>query len=188
MANREMKRAIGLGIGELQTLFQLNVNATKQAAEETRKELTPMNKTLTDIDGALATQREHFARQPQSKPVDNTFGQLWMRNKAVRLDTKGKILTVDDTVFNLTPGLLELITNKHSRPDLYNNNDKGVYRSLVAQTRVRSFPNMTFGARPHATWKWKQLLKKMVIPGEMIEESGDTDDADSAESQRNCIY
>ena len=54
MVNREMKLAIG---DELQTLFHPIVNATKQAAEETRKEFTPMRKTLTDIDGALTAQR-----------------------------------------------------------------------------------------------------------------------------------
>ena len=48
MVNREMKLAIG---DELQTLFHPIVNAIKQAAEETRKELAPMKKTLTDIDG-----------------------------------------------------------------------------------------------------------------------------------------
>ena len=46
MVNREMKLAIGY---EPQTLFH-PLNATKQAAEETRKELAPMKKTLTDID------------------------------------------------------------------------------------------------------------------------------------------
>ena len=50
MVNREMKLAIG---DELRTFFHPIVNATKQAAEETRKELAPMKKTLTDIDGVL---------------------------------------------------------------------------------------------------------------------------------------
>ena len=50
MANREMKVAIG---DELQTLFHPIVNATKQAVEDTRKELTPMKKTLMDIHLAL---------------------------------------------------------------------------------------------------------------------------------------
>ena len=61
--------------------------------------------------------------------------------------------------------------------------DHHVYRSLVAQTRVKSFPNRTDGARPHATWKWKYMLKKMVIPGVRIAEeegSEDTDDTDTA--------
>ena len=53
MLNREMKLAIG---DELQTLFHPIVNATKQAAEKTRKELAPMKKTLTDIDGTLIAQ------------------------------------------------------------------------------------------------------------------------------------
>ena len=42
MMKREMKLAIG---DELQTLFHPIVNATKQAAEETRKELEPMKKS-----------------------------------------------------------------------------------------------------------------------------------------------
>ena len=50
MMKREMKLAIG---NELQTLFHPIVNATKQAAEETRKELKPIKKKLSDIDGAL---------------------------------------------------------------------------------------------------------------------------------------
>ena len=79
-----------------------------------------------------------------------------------------------------------MIINKHPRPDQYNSSDKGVYRSLVAQTRVKSFPNRTDGARPHAAWKWKYMLKKMVIPGERIteeeEESEETDDASDTTS------
>ena len=38
--------------------------------------------------------------------------------------------------------------------------------------------------RPYATWKWKHMFRKMVIPGERIteeEESEDTDDTDSVE-------
>ena len=62
MANREMKLAIG---DELQTLLHPIVNATKQAAEETRKELAPMKKVLTDIDGALIAQRvEALSKTP----------------------------------------------------------------------------------------------------------------------------
>ena len=116
MVNREMKLPSG---DALLTLFHPIVNATKQADEETRKDLAPMKKTLTDIDGALAAQRVD-ARQPPSKTADTTFSfhkKLSMGNKAVRLDIKRKILTVDDTMYKITPGLLELITNKHPRPD-----------------------------------------------------------------------
>ena len=77
-----------------------------------------------------------------------------------------------------------LITNKYLRREQYNSNDLKVYKSLVAQTKVKSFPNRTDGARPHTTWKWKYMLKKMVIHGERITEeeegSGDTDDTDTA--------
>ena len=70
MVNREMKLAIG---DELKTLFHPIVNATKQAAEETRKELAPMKKTLTDIDGTLAAHRVD-ARPRSGKNADITFG------------------------------------------------------------------------------------------------------------------
>ena len=64
MMNQEMKLAIG---DELQTLFHQIVNAIKQVADETRKELAPMKKTLMDIDGAL----NHAT---VSKNIDTTFG------------------------------------------------------------------------------------------------------------------
>ena len=70
-----------------------------------------MKKTLTDIDGALAAQHVD-ARPSPSKSPDTTFGfykkdgQLSIGNKAVRLDIKRKILTVDDTMHKLASGLL----------------------------------------------------------------------------------
>ena len=74
-----------------------------------------------------------------------------------------------------------LITKKHPRAGQWNSNDYQVYKSLVAQTEVKSFPNRTGASRPHATWKWKHMLKKMVISGERIAEvePEDTDDTDS---------
>ena len=158
MVNREMKLAIGDG---LQTLFHPIVNATKQAAEETRKELTSMKKTLTNIDEAL----NHAT---VSKNIATTL---------LRLGEKEKILTVDDTEY--TPGLHALLTSKQPQPSKWNSNDYREYKSLVAQTKVRSFPNRTGNARPHTTWKWK--LKKMAIYTERIsEESGDAYDINTA--------
>ena len=97
MVNRETKLAIG---DELQTLFHPIVNATKRAAEETRKELAPMKKTLTDIDGALTAKRATHARPRMYKVTDTTFvlfqkedGRLGMGNKVVQLN--GKTLLVD---------------------------------------------------------------------------------------------
>ena len=69
MVNRDMKPAIG---DELQILPQI-VNATKEAAEEPRKELAPMKKGLTDIDGALVAQR--VAEAP-SKPPHQLSGSV----------------------------------------------------------------------------------------------------------------
>ena len=75
MMKREMKLAIG---DELQTLFHPIVNATKQAAEETRKDLETMKKKLSDIDGALKASidgalKPVAALQP-GKNLDTTFG------------------------------------------------------------------------------------------------------------------
>ena len=70
MVNREMKLAIR---DELQILFHPIINATKQAAESTRKELAPMKKTLMDNHGALAVQGA-YSRLPPNKNVDVTFG------------------------------------------------------------------------------------------------------------------
>ena len=69
MVNREMKLAIG---DELQTFFHPIVNVTKQTAEETRKEVAPMKKTLTDIDGALNCDTD--AKPPPLSSSDVTFG------------------------------------------------------------------------------------------------------------------
>ena len=80
-----------------------------------------------------------------------------MGNKVVNR----KNLTIVATGGKLTPGLLVLIINKHPRSDQWESNDYKVYKSLVAQTKVKSFPNRTDDAvRPHATWKWKHMLKK----------------------------
>ena len=77
MVNREMKLTIG---EELQTLFHPIVSVTKQAAEKTVEELTPVKKALEDIDGTLKAQQRTIARPPPpslppSPPQkDLTFG------------------------------------------------------------------------------------------------------------------
>ena len=132
---------------------------------------------LLMLDGALRVQRATDTRPPPNKNADATFGlyrkqdgQLSMGNKVVRLDVNEKTLTVGDTYYTLTPDLLVLITQKYPRPIQYNSSAYIVYKSLVAQSKVKSFPNRTDAARPHATWKWKHMLKKMTIPGEGITE------------------
>ena len=156
MVNREMKLAI---VDELQTLFHPIVNATKQAAEETRKELASMKKTLTDIDGALTAQRVEAPSKPRpDKNTDNTFGicknqdgQLGVGNKVVQFEVNKYTLTVDGKVYNITPGLEALIVLKHPLPTQYNSDDYKAYKSLVAQTKVKSTPSRSCTARPHAT-------------------------------------
>ena len=71
----------------------------------------------------------------------------------LQLNENKKTLTVDDTEYDFTLGLHGLIMRKHSRPTQYNSNDYKAYKSLVAQAKVKSFPNIAGTARPHATWK-----------------------------------
>ena len=90
-----MKLATG---DELQTLFHPIVNATKQAAEETRKELKPMKKKLADIDGALKASIDGVLKPvaaPQSgKNLDTTCGIY--RRKDGQLQMGGEIVEVDE--------------------------------------------------------------------------------------------
>ena len=121
MMKREMKLAIG---DELQTLFHPIVNAIKQAAGETRKELEPMKKKLSDIDGALKSSIDGVlkpvaALQP-GKYLDTTLGiyrrkdgQLQMGDKIVEIDEHDKFLIVDGIKSDFTPGLWAFITQKH---------------------------------------------------------------------------
>ena len=88
MGNREMMLAIG---DELRTLFHPIVNATKQAVEETRKELAPMKKTVTDIDGALNRDTDAIpqqSRSSQSRSSDLTFGIYRRQDGQLAMGTK----------------------------------------------------------------------------------------------------
>ena len=188
MMKREMKLAIG---DELQTLFHPIVNATKQAAEETRKELEPMKKKLADIDGALKASidgafKPVAARQP-GKNLDTTFGiyrrkdgQLQMGSEIVEIDENERTSTVDGRMYDFTPGLWAFITQKHPLVSQWPS-DYRTYKSLSAQTKVKYHPNPRGPTRPRATWKYKHMLKRMTVPGESIpeEESEDTDGTDT---------
>ena len=186
---REMKLAIG---DELQTLFHPIVNATKQAAEETRRELERMKKKLSDIDGALKASidgalKPVAALQP-GKNLDTTFGiyrrkdgQLQMGNKIVEIDERESLLIVDGIKYDFTPGLWAFITEKHPQVSQWSSQDYRTYKSLSVQTKVKSHPNPRGSTLPRATWKYKHMLKRMTVPGESIpeEESEDTDGTDT---------
>ena len=107
-----MKLAIG---DELQTLFHPAVKATKQAAEENRKELAPMKKTLTDIDGAVNRVTDAKASKYTTFGFYMNDGQRSMGFNAVQQN--GKTLIVDDTEHILAPGIRALITLKKAFMD-----------------------------------------------------------------------
>ena len=189
MMKREMKLA---NVDELLTLFHPMVNATKQAAEETRKELETMKKKLSDIDGALKASidgplKPVAALQP-AKNLDTTCGiyrrkdgQLLMGSEIVEIDENERFLIVDGRKYDFTPGLWAFITQKHPQVSQWPCCNYRTYKSLSAQTKVKSHPNPRGSIRLRATWKYKHMLKRMTVPGEGIpeEESEDTDGTDT---------
>ena len=71
-----------------------------------------------------------------------------------------------------------LIMYKTPRPQHDTSDDYSAYKAIVAQTSVRAYPNKRTGsASPRSTWKWKHMLKGMVIPGDVVEEGDSTDDS-----------
>ena len=92
-----------------------------------------------------------------------------MGNSIVHIE--GNTLKEDNKEYELTPGLRMLILYKKPRPQHYTSDDYSVYKEIVAQTRVRAYPNKRTGsARPLYPWKWKRMLSGMVIPGDEVEE------------------
>ena len=83
---------------------------------------------------------------------------------------------------DLTPGLQAFMMQKHPQVSPWPSRDYQAYKSLCQQTKVRSHPNPEGATRPHATWKYKHMLRKMVVPGEKIveEESEESEDTDTA--------
>ena len=94
----------------------------------------------------------------------------------MQVNENRKTFSVDGTEYKLTSGLKVLIMSKHPRPSQWDSDDYQAYKFLCAQTKVRSFPNPAVAVRPQDTWKYKQLLKKMVVLGERIEEESDDSD------------
>ena len=161
---------------ELQTLFHPIVNTSKQSAEVTRKALALMRKALTYMDGALAQRvgPEAHSKPPLNMPgYDVTFGiekkTKWSTSYGKQSSTYQR-KDFDDKEYQLIPGLVGLIPQKHSRPPQYNDNDYKVYKSLDAQIKVKSSPNRAGTDRQHATSKWKHMPRRMVITVDVIEE------------------
>ena len=133
----------------------------------------------------MKAQRRTIVRPPPSPPSspqkDLTFGiqvtgdgRNAMGNSIVHIE--GNTLKVDDKKYGLTPGLRMLILYKKPRSQHYTNDDYSVYKAMVAQTKVRAYPNKRTGsARPHSIWEWKYMFRGMAIPGHRVEEEeGDT--------------
>ena len=69
-----------------------------------------------------------------------------MGNSIVHIERN--TLNVDDKEYELTPGLRMLIVYKKPRPQHYTSDDYSVYKAIVAQIRVRAYPNKLVHA-PH---------------------------------------
>ena len=109
-------------------------------------------------------------------------GQLQMGSEIVKISEDGTILNVDGVEYDLTPDLHRLIVQKYPRPNQWTSGDYQAYKYLSIQTKVRSHTNPRGVARPRSTWKYKHMLKKMIVPGESIveEESEVSEDSVAA--------
>ena len=85
-----------------------------------------------------------------------------MGRKLVQVDENKKPLTVDGAVYDFTPGRRAFIMQKHPRIGQWTSRDYQAYKSLCIHTKERLFPNPEGAARPHATWEYKHMLRKMV--------------------------
>ena len=70
-----------------------------------------------------------------------------MGNKVVQFDENKSTLLVDDVKYKFTPGIVALIGLKHPLPIQWNPSDYKAYNEIVAQTKVKSFPNKAGTAR-----------------------------------------
>ena len=60
---------------------------------------------------------------------------------------------------------------KTQRSPHHTRDDYSVYKAIVAQTRVRAYPNKrTCSARPRSTAKWNHMFRSMALPGDSVEE------------------
>ena len=100
-----------------------------------------------------------------------------MGSEIVEIDQNERFLIVDGRKYDFTPGLWAFITQKHPQVSQWPSRDYRTYKSLSAQTKVKSHPDPRGSTRPRATWKYKHMLKRMTVPGEClpVEESEDTD-------------
>ena len=91
-----------------------------------------------------------------STPLTTAPRRHAMVNSIVHIE--GNTWKVDDKEYSQTTGLRMLILYKKPRPQHYTSDDYSVYKAIVAQTRVRAYPNKRAGsARPRSTWKWKHI-------------------------------
>ena len=118
--------------------------------------------------------------------MDTTFGifrrqdgQLQMGSEIVKISENGTILNVDGVEYDLTLGLHTLIVQKHPRPNQWTSGDYQADEYLSIKTKVRSHPNPRGVARPRSTWKYKHMLRKMIVPGKSIVEEESEDSQDS---------
>ena len=115
--------------------------------------------------------------------------QLQMGNKLVKISEDGTTLKVDDAECELTLDLHALIMQKHPRPIQWTSSDYQAYKSISAQRKFISHPNSVCAARQHTTWKYKLMLRKIVVPEEKIveEKSEDSEDTDTASTGDSSV-
>ena len=103
---------------------------------------------------------------------------LPLGSEIVEIDENERFLIVHGTKCDFTPGLWAFITQKHPQVSQWPSRDYRTYKSLSAQTKIKSNPNPGGSTRTRATWNYKHMLKRMTVPAESVPEEESEDVAD----------
>ena len=74
-----------------------------------------------------------------------------MKSEIVEIGENERFLIVDGRKYDFTPGLWAFITQKYPQVGQWASRDYRTYKSLSAQTKVKSHPNPRGSTRPRAT-------------------------------------
>ena len=180
----------------LQQQIQLEKTYTpliKATQESTKKITTEIKNTRANVEQDKGYWKKDFAKSAInyysniSKNKDKYYGiqkrgdDYVMGSKIITIDNQSNI-TVDDTKFEGTPGLWELIML--TKPSNYTSKDMLEYENLVEKTQVIFNPlTKEKSDRPRGTAKYRDILSTLEQAydndeGEVEEEGGKGDEED----------
>ena len=183
--SNENEKVVGLARKtELENTFNPIVEATKKSTKEITEKLNPLhtelkkinNQTKPMVNKQIWNERmnigpfDYYSNKFNSTKLDKYFGmkriddKFYLGDSEVQIDADSNIY-IDDTTYNVTPGLWSLIMLNAPEPDMYDENDLEAYTKLVVQTNLLNEPkDVTASSRPLATKKGQML--QLLMKGE----------------------